>query len=139
MHELSIATGIVDLASSAVADAHETRPIEAVRVRVGDLSGVVIEALEFAWEVAAEGTACEGSRLEIERVPGKVRCVACDRETVLEHPPRFVCADCGAATADITAGRELDIVSLELKDDPESVPREIPSCAHASSKSAPRS
>ena len=118
MHELSIATGIIDVASSALGDAGEERPVEIVRVRVGDLAGVVVEALEFAWTVAIEGTRCQNAALEIERVPGKVRCAACDRETVLGTPPKFACAACGVAIADITAGQELDLVSLELADPP---------------------
>lgn len=116
MHELSIATSLVSLASEALRNAGELRPIEAVRVRVGDLAGVVIEALEFAWPVAAEGTACERASLEIERVPGRVRCGSCGAETELAVPPRFACGTCGAPTAEIVAGRELDLVSLELTD-----------------------
>jgi len=115
MHELSIATSLVSLAEDAAADAGEAGPIVAVRVRVGALSGVVVEALEFAWGAASEGTRCEGAGLEVERVPGRVRCPACGSETVLDDPPAFVCGSCGEPTGDVVAGRELDLMSLELE------------------------
>ena len=121
MHELSIATGIVSTAVDAVERAGEARAIEAVAVRIGDLSGVVPEALEFAWPVAAEGTRCEGAELRIERIAGRVRCDACGHETVLTSPPRFRCGRCGRPTPGVTAGREMELVSLELADDESSI------------------
>ncbi|HHN78875.1 MAG TPA: hydrogenase maturation nickel metallochaperone HypA, partial [Phycisphaerales bacterium] len=81
MHELSIATSLVSLVGDALESAGATGTVETVRVKVGALSGVVIEALEFAWDVAAEGTCCEGARLGIERVPAVVRCGECGAET----------------------------------------------------------
>jgi hydrogenase nickel incorporation protein HypA/HybF len=42
-----------------------------VRVRLGPLSGVVAEALQFAFDVAAEGSPIAGARLEIEAAPGR--------------------------------------------------------------------
>ncbi len=116
MHELSIAAEIVSLAVTAVEEAGEELPVTVVSVRVGNLAGVVVEALEFAWDVAAEGTRCAGAELRIERVPGRVRCKACEAETQLSDPPQFACGQCGMPTADIVAGRELDLVSLELEE-----------------------
>jgi hydrogenase nickel incorporation protein HypA/HybF len=119
VHELSIATSLVELAIEAADRAGEKGRIEVVHIRVGSLAGVVIEALEFAWDVATGGTTCAGARLAIERVQGRMRCLACEAETELEDPPRFRCGKCGAATAHIVAGRELDLLSLELADVPE--------------------
>ena len=118
MHELSIATSLVELTERALADAGEDRPVEAVRVRIGALAGVVTEALRFSWDVAIDGTRCAGSRLEIEEVPGRVRCPACTAETELPNPPRFRCGVCDTPTADILAGQELELISLELQEAP---------------------
>jgi len=116
MHELSIAISLIDLAIEAVEDAGLAGPVNVVRVRVGALSGVVVEALDFAWETAAEGTMCEGARLDIERVPARVRCEVCKMETVLDEPPTFACDGCGLPTAEVTAGKEMDLMALELED-----------------------
>lgn len=116
MHELSIAVSLIDLAAEAVQDAGLAGPVHVVRVRVGALSGVVVEALDFAWETAAEGTICEVARLDIEQVPGRVRCQACHTETELDDPPIFACGNCGLPTSVVIAGKELDLMALELED-----------------------
>ena len=64
MHELGIALDIAELAAAEAARAGARR-VEAVHVRVGALSGVVREALEFAWPSVSSW------RLEIEDAPGR--------------------------------------------------------------------
>lgn len=44
--------------------------VEAVHIRIGALSGVVPEALEFSYQAASEGTMLEKSRLVIEMTEG---------------------------------------------------------------------
>jgi len=119
MHELSIAISLIDLATEALEDAGEARSVRVISVRVGDLSGVVVEALEFAWEMASEGTRCDGARLEIERVVGRVRCPSCDTVTELEFPPTYLCESCGRPTAEVVGGKELDLMTLEIDDQTE--------------------
>ena len=109
MHELSIAVRLVDLASEAARDAG---PIEAVRVRVGTLSGVVVEALEFAWEAAREDTPCADAALIVERVPARLRCPACGCESACEEFLACLCERCGGP-AEVSGGRELDLMAIE--------------------------
>ena len=44
--------------------------IRSVRIRVGALSGVVPDALTFAFDVAADGSRVAGARLDIEATAG---------------------------------------------------------------------
>jgi hydrogenase nickel incorporation protein HypA/HybF len=69
--------------------------------------------LEFAFEIVAKGTMAAGATLEIERVPIRCYCPTCRREFT---PPDFVCEcpGCGQPSADIRAGRELQLTSLEV-------------------------
>ena len=64
MHELGIAVDIAEMAAEE-AERVGARRVEVVHVRVGALSGVVREALEFAWPSVSEW------RLEIEDAPGR--------------------------------------------------------------------
>jgi hydrogenase nickel incorporation protein HypA/HybF len=64
MHELGIAVNIAEMAAEEASRAGAAR-VAAVHVRVGALSGVVKEALEFAWPSVSEW------RLEIEDAPGR--------------------------------------------------------------------
>jgi hydrogenase nickel incorporation protein HypA/HybF len=45
--------------------------VRTVRIRVGALSGVGMEALMFAFDVAADGTPIAGARLIIEATRGR--------------------------------------------------------------------
>jgi hydrogenase nickel incorporation protein HypA/HybF len=69
MHELSIAMSIADAAAEEV-QRHAGSRVCAVHLRLGDLAGVVKEALLFSWDATCEGTTLAGSRLVIEDVRG---------------------------------------------------------------------
>ena len=114
MHELSIATSLVGAADEAARAAGATR-VTALHLRLGDLSGVVRGALDFAYEVAAEGTLLEGSALVVEAVPVVVYCPACDAERELASITRFRCPACDTPTGDVRAGREIEISHLEVE------------------------
>jgi hydrogenase nickel incorporation protein HypA/HybF len=118
MHELSIACNLVEIAAGAAGNVR----VQAVHVRLGALSGVVPEALLFSYDLAAAGTPLEGSRLIIEALPVIVHCPACDHTTTLDSIQAFRCAHCGAPTADIRQGKELDIVALEVADEQPAYP-----------------
>lgn len=116
MHELSIATNLVEVASEAAAKAGAER-VSAVYLRLGTLSGVVRDALEFAFEVATDSTMLEGADLDIEEVPVVVFCPQCRAEKSLpeRHPMfRAACPDCSTPTPEIRQGRELEIKALEV-------------------------
>ncbi|MFP4229266.1 MAG: hydrogenase maturation nickel metallochaperone HypA [Salinivenus sp.] len=113
MHELSIATNIVRIAEREAKNAGAT-DIRGIRLEIGALSGVVRDALEFAFDVAAKDSMLEGAELTIDEVPVVVFCADCDAEHELPSPPRFRCPGCGTRTGDIRQGRDLDIASLEI-------------------------
>ena len=113
MHELSIAQALIDAACEAAGESGESR-VTKLFVRVGALAGVVPEALLFAFDLAAEGTLCEGAELQIERVPLSVHCPQCDAAKILTDLYSLLCPDCGAGTSTILSGRELDLVHVEL-------------------------
>ena len=71
MHELSIAMSLVDAVCDELPRLGSRVTVRSVRIRVGPLSGVVGEALQFAFEVAAEGSPIAGARLEIEEASGR--------------------------------------------------------------------
>ena len=65
MHEVSIMEGAVRMAVDAAKSAGANRVL-ALRLRVGTLSGVVPEALRFAFDVVCRDTIAEGASLELD-------------------------------------------------------------------------
>ena len=68
MHEMSIAEGIIEIVERT-AKANGVTRVKEVRIEVGELAGVDIPSLEFAWVSVTRGGPAEGSGLVIER-PG---------------------------------------------------------------------
>jgi len=116
MHELSVAQCVVDEACKAAAKEGAAR-VTKLWLRIGALAGIVEEALRFCFDVAAEGTACQGAALEIERVDLSVMCENCRQPRTLAERFLFVCPECGSPTPEILAGQELELVSLEITAD----------------------
>lgn len=114
MHELSIAMSLVDVASEEA----ERRGVivDAVHIRLGPLSGVVKEALNFSFDVAAAGSAIEGARLIIEDVPLTARCEQCDAERIIASPQHLRCPVCNTPTPEIVRGGELELFALEIRE-----------------------
>lgn len=111
MHELSITQHIVAIACEHAG----SRRVRAVRVRIGRLTGIDVRAVRFCFDLCAEGTLAEGSRLEIDEVPGAARCSQCQREIALELP-LGVCPCEQAAWLERTSGDELVVTELEVDD-----------------------
>jgi hydrogenase nickel incorporation protein HypA/HybF len=113
VHELAIARNIVEIASCAARDAGAGRVL-AVRVRVGALTAVVPAALASSFEVAALGTALEGSRLVVRVSPAVIQCPVCSRDAELVDITQFICPTCGSPATDLRSGRELEVESIEV-------------------------
>ena len=114
MHELSLAAELVAVAEEAARAAGAAR-VTAVRLRIGDLSGVAVDALRFAYDVVTAGTLLAGSRLDAVRVPAAVYCPRCERVAELASVQDFRCPACGTPTGDVRAGRELEIDTLDVE------------------------
>ncbi len=114
MHELSIAMSMIEMATEE-AERRGGVQVHAIHLKLGQLSGVVKDALLFSYEVACEGTLLEGSSLIIEEIPVVVYCPTCRAETTLASLQRFCCSACGALTSEVVRGKELEVVALEIQ------------------------
>jgi hydrogenase nickel incorporation protein HypA/HybF len=116
MHELSIAYSVVSSATEALAG-RKVAKVDSVLLRVGALSGIMEDPLQFCWGLATEGTLLAGSGLVIERVPVTIRCRPCGQDVALDGVQSFRCPRCGTPSLEVLRGRELEIVSLEIEED----------------------
>ncbi len=94
----------------------QKKQVRSLHLRIGALSCVHRDALLFSFELAAQGTRLDGATLEIESVPVEIYCAACEQAIQLEGIQSFRCPRCGTPSGDIRAGRELDLVAIELSD-----------------------
>jgi hydrogenase nickel incorporation protein HypA/HybF len=115
MHELPIAVALVEMACEKVVELGDVR-VEALHLRLGPLSGVVREAIVFSFDLATEGTAIAGARLEIEDVPLTVLCPRCSEERRLPNVQHLRCPVCDEPTPRVVRGRELELAALEVRE-----------------------
>lgn len=112
MHELSIVMNIIDIASEQ-AKIHNLSVIDEIEIEIGTLSGVEIDALKFAMEIATKKTILENSKTIITEIPGQARCLVCSKEFVIDS--FFAqCSECKQFNFQIIQGQELRVKSLNV-------------------------
>jgi hydrogenase nickel incorporation protein HypA/HybF len=111
MHELSVAHAVVSTVVDAL-PSPDSRVLQ-VRLRIGELSGIVPQALEFAYDVAAQGTPLEDAALVIERSPIIVDCPSCGHQTIASAQD-FRCPSCEQPCGNVVGGKEMEIVDITL-------------------------
>lgn len=137
MHEVSIALSILSVVEDVFRSTPGATRVREIRVRVGSLSLVDVEALRFALEVASRGTPAEGARVEIVVEEPVFRCRRCGHEwsiprsqvekiaselgiasTMHLYPDIVVnylqCPRCGSRDVEIVRGRSVVVESVSL-------------------------
>jgi len=114
MHELSIAESILGIVRQYVPPDDEKR-VKAINVRVGELSGVVADSLEFCFGAITAETSLHRAALCIERIPFQLYCENC-ADTKTSSRGLAVCPDCGGAQTKILSGNELQVTDIEMDD-----------------------
>ena len=114
MHEVSICESILDILKDE-AIKNEASKVTAVRLKIGELSGVVEDALRFAFEVVAKGSIAEGASLVIEEVPLTARCKSCGKEFHIVGYA-FSCKHCESPEIEVISGREMQIEDMDLEE-----------------------
>jgi hydrogenase nickel incorporation protein HypA/HybF len=112
LHEVGITRSMVEIAERTAREQGAVRVIS-LTVEIGELSGVVPEAVEFCFEACVRGSFIEGARLLIERIPGRGKCRECGTGTALD-PYTFACPACGGYALEVLQGRELRIREMEI-------------------------
>lgn len=112
MHEVGLMESVLQLACDRAQQNGATK-IHRIGLQVGTVSGVVPEALRFAFDACTQGTLAEGATLDIESLPALCHCPQCH----IEFEPTdwvYVCPQCDRPSSDIRQGHELLLTTLEI-------------------------
>lgn len=112
MHEMSIAESILRI---AIAEGlrNQARSVKTIRIRAGELRGIVPEQLSFFFDFVARDTLAAGATLEVEKVPIKARCKTCEHVFMVQNF-QFLCPQCNAKDVDTIEGLELMVNEIEI-------------------------
>ena len=113
MHEQSIVESLLAL---AIENAGKVKASKILRIYlvVGDLSGVLEEAVEFYFSFLSRGTIAEGASLFFMRAPAEVRCRNCGTVYSPENL-KLQCPKCKETQIEILAGQELYVDNMEVE------------------------
>lgn len=115
MHELSLAREVVDMVQAA-AQRDGFRRVGALRLEVGALAGVEVDALQFALEAIVPGTCLQDARISIDTPAGTAWCTACDRQVAVDsYLDR--CPDCAGPLTGHCGADQLRVRELLVHDD----------------------
>ena len=89
------------------------RKVLSVTMEIGELSGVVADAVEFCFDACSRDTLLNGAKLIIEQISGRGRC-GCGAESPIASyfDP---CPVCGGFGLSVIAGEELRVRELEVE------------------------
>lgn len=113
MHEVSVALSVLDIAAENCKKAGCSR-IDSIRLRIGRASGVMTDALLFAFEAVKIDTIAAGATVIIDEIPVGGFCESCGKDFVTEEAYVLCCPECGSASFKISRGRELDMLDMEV-------------------------
>jgi hydrogenase nickel incorporation protein HypA/HybF len=110
MHEMSIAESILDIVETAAREQGAVR-VKEVRLEIGALSGVEVEALTFCLDVVLKNSVADGARVELERLPGLGWCMQCGVSVPIAalYDP---CPKCGSFQVQPTGGMDMRVKDL---------------------------
>ncbi len=119
MHELSIAMGMIDELTK-IAGRNNARKITTVKLRIGKMSGIVIDSLTFAFDaVKLEYPLLSSAAILIEEVPVRYECNDCKNTFSPQDESDGVyfpsCPRCDSYNLKLLSGEELNIENLEIE------------------------
>ena len=117
MHELTVAIQIRKALETELASDGADLVADSVLVQVGALTGIVPEALEFAWPHAvSDSESLSAARLEIDWIDVQVQCRPCSGVQTITELRSMRCPVCRSPEVEVMSGDELDIVSVDVRE-----------------------
>lgn len=117
MHEASIATELLKIAIHEC-NQNGYKKIDSIKVKIGRATGIMTDALLFAFNVLKEGTSAEKASLIIEEVPVRGICRDCGRDfESSDNYLIFECPSCGSFSINLISGKELNITEMEVSNE----------------------
>ncbi len=119
MHELLACRGILDAAEGALADFPASSQVVRIVVRVGPLAHLNRDGLEYYFDLLKLGTSFSDATLTVEEVPARGRCGLCTAEPESDDLS-LTCSVCGCGSIERASGSEIEMVAIEMVDEPTS-------------------
>lgn len=114
MHELPITESIVRIAVEE-AEKNKVSKINEIRLKIGELSGLVPECIQQYFDFVSNGTVAEGAKIIITKIPVTMKCEICNYTGSIDDFVDNKCPICGGLKMHMSGGNEFYIDSMEVE------------------------
>jgi len=115
MHEYPITQEIINIASKyALKDG--CKKVCRISLVMGENCGYLADSIAMYFDIIAEGSPCDGAKLEFENIEAKLECKSCGK-LFRRRPFEFSCPvpGCDGEGMPTEIGREFYIKSIEIE------------------------
>lgn len=91
--------------------------VNSVKVRIGKASGVLPEALSFAFDAIKVDTIAKDAELIIETIPLGGMCNDCGKSFEVDDAIILECPGCSSSSLKIEKGFEMDIIEIDVPEE----------------------
>jgi hydrogenase nickel incorporation protein HypA/HybF len=112
MHEIGIAQNILEIVRQSVPE-DQAAAVRGIRVRIGELSGIIPDSLDFCFSALVSETEMRRASLVMDTIPTISLCKDCRQQFTVENYD-FSCPSCNGGNLELVAGKELEVVEIEL-------------------------
>ena len=113
MHEMSLAESVREIVDET-ARANGAARVAAVRLEIGRLAQVEIDAMRFAFDVVKRGSFADTARLEIVECDGTAWCMRCSQAVVIARRGD-ACPRCESYQLQVTGGDRMRVMEIEIE------------------------
>jgi hydrogenase nickel incorporation protein HypA/HybF len=113
MHEMSLAESVREIVEET-ACANGARRVGVVRLEIGALAQVEVEAMRFAFDVVMRGSLAETARLDIVQTEATAWCMRCS-EAVVIAARGDPCPRCESHQLQVTGGDRMRVMDIEIE------------------------
>ncbi len=112
MHEMSLAESVREIVEET-ARSNGAGRVTAVRLEIGRLAQVEIEAMRFAFDVVKRGSLADAARLEIVETDGSAWCMRCSAAVAIARRGD-ACPKCDSYQLQVTGGDRMRVMDIEI-------------------------
>lgn len=111
MHELAVTESILNI---ALQHTPAGKRVSNINLVIGQFSSIVDDSVQFYWDTISENTPAHGAKLQFQRIPAELQCLAC-QHTFAPGRDDFDCPACGSVRVKVIKGEEFFVESIEVE------------------------
>ena len=113
MHEMSLAESVREIVQDTAAANGATR-VKTVRLEIGRLAQVELDAMRFAFDVVKRGSPAQDAVLEIVEADGTAWCMSCSTAVTITQRGQ-ACPNCGSYQLQVNGGDRMRVLDIEIE------------------------